>query len=490
VKRALLAALVAGCAAPDPRPEADRPNIVLILADDLGWTDAGCCGSGFYRTPNLDRLAREGMQFSAAYANGPNCAPTRACLLTGRATPRHGVYTVASGARGEADFRRLIPVENREALPTDEVTIAQTLRAAGYATGHFGKWHLGDGREHHPARRGFDEAIVTERAHHFAPHYLTIPKSRASAGTYLADHVTDLALSFIDRHRAQPFFLHVAHFAVHAPIQALPGDTAAFANELPHGGHSDPVYAGMIAALDRSVGRIVARLAALGLDQRTLVVFTSDNGGVGGYPGLPGAVGGDITGNAPLRGGKGMLYEGGVRVPLLARWPDRVAAGSLCLEPVQLFDLHPTFQELAGARQPHDRALDGVSLAPLLDGATRLQRERLFWHFPGYLEADPASGAWRTTPVGAVREGRFKLLEFFEDDRVELYDLVDDIGERRDLAAAMPERAAELRARLARWRADLVAPMPLDSGSGSAPLLPHDPLARVGRDHPERRRAR
>lgn len=452
--------LLPACAIAAANPTDRPPNVIIVLADDLGWTDVGCYGSRYYRTPHIDRLARQGVQFSAAYANAPNCAPTRACLLTGRATPRHGVFTVTSGERGRAEFRRMQPVDNRELLPLGEVTLAQTLRAAGYVTGHFGKWHLGDEDRHHPLRRGFSEAVVTYEPHHLAPGFKTSPADRLPAGTDLADYLTDRAVDFIERHRAQPFFLYLPHFAVHVPLQSSAENVARFRDLPAHGGHHDPRYAAMVDRLDQSVGRILQTLQALGLDDRTLIVFTSDNGGVGSYPGLGGSVCRGLTGNEPLRGGKGMLYEGGIRVPLIARWPGTIDEGALCTQPVQLFDLYATVQELAGARQPATHPIDARSLGPLLRGGAAQPHDALFWHFPGYLEADVDAGTWRTTPAAAVRRGRYKLIEFFETGCCELYDLENDIGERHDLAGELPELANELRAALTGWRSEVGAALP------------------------------
>ena len=261
---------------------ADRlPNIVFVFADDLGWTDLGCFGSGFYETPNIDRLRSGGMKFTNAYTNAPNCAPTRACLMSGRYSPRHGIYTVGSGARGKETFRKMIPVKNQTQLPLSEVTMADALKTAGYTTGMFGKWHLGNGAKHHPLRRGFDEAIVTG-GRHFAPRFRTNPKADVEPGAYLADFLTDRSVDFIDRHKKRPFFLYLAHFAVHTPIEAPDDSIAKYRNKKPVRGHHHPVYAGMIDRVDRSVGRIMKKLDELGLTNNTMVIFYSDNGGHGG----------------------------------------------------------------------------------------------------------------------------------------------------------------------------------------------------------------
>ncbi|MBA4016926.1 MAG: aryl-sulfate sulfohydrolase [Pirellula sp.] len=437
---------------------AGRPNIVFILADDLGPTDPACYGSGFYKTPNIDRLAAEGMKFTDGYTCGPNCQPTRAALMSGQYGPRTGVYTVGGSDRFDSSKRPLVPVDNVTSLPTKIVTVAEALHAAGYKTGMFGKWHLGDDEAHHPSQQGFDEAVVS-MGKHFG--FGTKPKVEVPKDTYLADFLTARAVDFIDRHQKEPFFLYVPHFGVHSPFQAKQELIAKFAGKPAVGGHHDPTYAAMIASVDESVGRIIAKLDELKLSENTLVIFSSDNGGVGGYDREGITKAGGITDNAPYRGGKGMLYEGGVRCAYLFRRPGKVAAGTTCDEPICSVDLYPTLLELAGASPPSaTQPLDGVSYVSLLHGAGegKLPREAIYWHFPGYLGA--GADSWRTTPVGAIRVGDFKLLEFFEDDRLELYNLRDDVGQKTNLATSMPEKTKELHDRLVAWRTEVKAPMP------------------------------
>ncbi|MCX7429113.1 MAG: sulfatase, partial [Planctomycetia bacterium] len=360
-----------------------KPNLVFILADDLGWTDLGCQGSGYYRTPHIDRMADEGMRFTDGYTCGPNCQPTRAALMSGQYGPRTGVHTVGDIDRFDWRSRPLRPVDNVTALPLDRVTIAQALKTAGYATGIFGKWHLGQQGEYHPGRRGFDEAIVS-MGRHFD--FDTDPKVEYPPGTYLADFLTDRAVDFIRRHRDEPFFLYLPHFAVHSPHEAKKDLIAEFRDRPTAGGHRDPTYAAMIASVDQSVGRVLAVLEELKLSERTLVIFSSDNGGVGGYE-REGIHGGSVTDNAPLRGGKGMLHEGGIRVPYIFRWPGTIAPRQTCATPINSVDLYPTLLELARAKPPADQPLDGASYAGLLTGGEREPREPLYWHFPGYLGA-------------------------------------------------------------------------------------------------------
>ncbi len=435
--------------------EVKRPNIIFILADDLGYTDLACFGSKFYETPNIDRLAEGGIRFTSGYTCGSNCQPTRAALMSGQYGPRTGVYTVGGINRFDWQSRPLRPVDNVTDLPLEKITIADTLKKAGYVTGMFGKWHLGKGNKHHPSKRGFDEAIESSGVHF---NFKTNPPTDYPTGQYLADFLTDHAVDFIERHRDQPFFLYLPHYAVHAPHQAKKELIAKFKSKPPVGGHKDPAYAAMIASIDESVGRIVATLDKLGLTENTLVIFSSDNGGVGGYE-RAGLNKEGITDNAPLKGGKGTYYEGGVRVPYIFSWKGKIAAGMKNATPINSVDLYPTLVEVAGAEPPHDYTLDGESYASLLTGKkSKLDRDALYWHFPGYLGA--GTGQWRTKPVGIVRAGDYKLMEFFEDGKKELYNLKDDIGEAKDLAKQNPEKVKELQAKLVAWREQIGAKMP------------------------------
>jgi arylsulfatase A-like enzyme len=439
---------------------------VFILVDDLGYSDLGAYGSRLHRTPQLDRLAREGLRMTDGYASGPNCRPTRAALLSGQYAPRTGVYTAGSSERFARPGRRLRPVRNAERLPLEKATIAQALAGAGYATGMFGKWDLGDDGGHHPGRRGFGEAIVSRGGY---LGFTTLPPVDHAADLHLTDFLTERALDFIRRRRDERFFLFLSHFAVHRPYLARP-DLLARASAAPAAAdYGDPSYAALLAQLDESTGRILALLDELGLAEETLVIFSSDNGGIAGYGAAGAAAGHRIAHNAPLRAGKGSLYEGGIRVPWVFRWPGRIPAATTCDAPITSVDLFPTLLELAGAAAPAGQPLDGESLARLLASGCRerLARDALYWHFPDYLGTP--RGGWRTTPAGAIRAGRWKLLEFFEDGRFELYDLREDVGESRNLAAAQPERARELQGRLAAWRQSVAAPLPdANDAAGSA----------------------
>lgn len=434
----------------------DRPpNIIFIMADDLGWTDLACFGSKYYETPNIDKLASQGMRLTSHH-HCQNCQPTRAALMTGQYAARTGVYTVGGIDRFDWSMRPLRPVDNVVKLPLEKTTLAQVMKSAGYATGMFGKWHLGTEGAYHPGKRGFDEAIESSGKHF---DFNTIPKTPYPEGEYLADFLTKRAVDFITRHKDAPFFLYLPHFGVHSPYQAKKQLIAKFEGKPAAGGHHDPVYAAMIASVDESVGRVMAVLDELRLADNTVLIFTSDNGGVGGYTREGIKKGGDTTDNAPLRSGKGSLYEGGTRVPFIVRWPGVTQAGSSCETPTIHVDMLPTLAEIAKAAPPENQPLDGESLVPLFrDPAARLQRAAIYQHFPGYLGA--GDNTWRTTPVSLTQAGEWKLMEFLEDGRLELYNLKNDIGESKNLAASMPEKAAELRAQLQAWREAVKAPMP------------------------------
>jgi arylsulfatase A-like enzyme len=426
--------------------DATKPNVILILADDLGAADLGCYGSTFYETPRLDKLAAEGMRFTSAYSACPVCSPTRAALMTGRWPARVGITDYIPGARRG----KLIPADYRHELAHEEVTIAEAMKDSGYVTGMFGKWHLG-GAGYLPDSQGFDEMGCGENG-------------RGFQGVDRADPLTEQAIAFLERHRDEPFFLYLPHNLVHTPLLAKPELQARYERRAaerpapavprfrPERDRDDrrvqdhAVYAAMMADLDAQIGRVLDKLDELKLRERTIVIFTSDNGGLSTSEGSP-------TSNAPWRAGKGWLYEGGVRVPLVVRWPGVVEAGATCDEPVISTDCFPTVLELCGLEPRPERHRDGVSLAPLLKQSGELAARPLFWHYPHY-------GNQGGVPGGAVRQGHWKLIEFFEDDRVELYNLADDPVEQQDLSASHSQQAGELRKQLHAWRASVGAKMP------------------------------
>ena len=433
---------------PKPPPE-KKPNFVFIIIDDLGWRDIGLMGRArglgqprlYYETPNIDKLAGQGVVFTSAYSNAPNCAPTRACLMSGQYTPRHGVYTVGTSERGKANMRKLIPTPNKTTLDPKVVTIAEALKPGGYTSACIGKWQLGTEKPCRPEDQGFDVVYARSRRSHFT-----------ADGEYLTDRLTDESTKFIEANKNRPFFLYLAHHAVHTPIQAKKELIEKYKKKKPSGGHNNPAYAAMIESVDQSVGKVVDKLDELGLTDNTAVFFFSDNGGHA-----------NMTSMAPLRGSKGTLYEGGIRVPLTIRWPGKARPRSVCDAPVIGIDFYPTILEMAGAPRPTGHVLDGMSIVPLLKGKGKFKRNAIFWHFPAYLEPyNEKQRPWRTTPAGVVRQWDFKLIEFFEDAKLELYNLKNDIGEKNNLAEKMPDKAKELHQLLVDWRKSVGAPVPTE----------------------------
>lgn len=431
---------------------AEMPNIVLIYADDLGYTDLSCQGSRFYETPNIDRIAREGMTFTNAYAGAANCAPSRACLMTGQYTPRHGIFTVGSSDRGNARNRKLIPVKNTEILDAKFVTLGEALQAKGYRTCVAGKWHLSKD----PTKDGFETNFGgTTWGHpksYFSP-YKNPYLSDGPKGEHLPARLGREVSNWITENAKSPFFVYLPFYSVHTPIQAPETLTAKYEKKAPHGSHKSAKYAAMIDAMDQAVGQILKTLDDLKLSENTLVVFTSDNGPHG-----------DISRAEPLRGVKGMFYEGGIREPFLVRYPGVVKAGSKNETPISQIDLYPTFLELVGEKIPEH--LDGVSLMPAFHNEALAERA-LFWHFPAYLQtykADPdsASKFFRTTPCGVIRKGDWKLIQYFEDGTIELYDLKNDPSEKTNLAAKESEKKAELLKALQVWQLATDAPIPTE----------------------------
>ncbi|MCY2941281.1 MAG: sulfatase, partial [Planctomycetota bacterium] len=366
--------------------------------------------------------------------------------------------------------RPLKPVENVVELPLKKITLADSLKSNGYKTALFGKWHLGQQGEHHPSKRGFDEAIVSMGKHY---DFLTIPKVEYPQGTYLADFLTNKAVNFINQNKEKPFFLCVHHFGVHSPYDAKKDLIERFQKKQGVGGHNNPTYAAMLFSVDESVGRILKTLDDLNLSKNTLVIFTSDNGGVGGYTREGIKQGGDKTDNTPLRGGKGMLYEGGIRVPYIFRMPGTINPGTTSNTPICSVDLYPTLHEFSKSELPKNYKLDGESYLSQLQGGSSksLKRIDIFWHFPGYLGA--GGNTYRTKPVSVIRSGNYKLLEFLEDGKIELYNLIEDVGEKNNLASQMPDLKKELYDKLNAWRNDIKAPMPSKNIKGAnTPDLP------------------
>ncbi len=428
-----------------------RPNVIFILADDLGWTDLGCYGSKLYRTPNIDRMAQQGVRFTNAYAACPVCSPTRASILTGKYPARLHLTDFIPGRR-PWPTSKLLAAPFRQELPLEETTVAEMLKPAGYRSASIGKWHLGN-PPFTPEAQGFDLNIAGTYsgapASYFGPFNLPgLQDSRP--GEYLTDRLTDEALQFIEQNRARPFFVYLPHFTVHLPLQAKPQVLDKYQKLVDEKSpQHNPTYAAMVEALDDSVGRVVKKLDELNLTDNTILFLNSDNGGL-----LYETTSQDnVTSNRPLRAGKGHLYEGGIREPLIVRWPGAVKPGTVCDEPVSSIDYFPTIREMCGSETAAAAPIDGQSLVPLLKTGAGMRHEALFWHYPHYSNQGGP-------PAGAIRMGDYKLIEFFEDGRLELYNLANDIGERNNLAPTQPAKTAELHARLVAWRESVGAVMP------------------------------
>ncbi len=436
-----------------------KPNIVFILADDLGWSDLGCTGSDFYETPNIDKLRNAGMLFTRAYTNAANSAPSRASILTGLYTPRHGVYTVNPPDRGKPENRKLIPMPNKDILDTSFVTFPEILRANGYRTIHIGKWHLGtDEDQTGPLANGFDVNIAGN--HIGTPHSYyypfcnqagkCLPNLNLSDSTYryLTDRLTQEAVTHIKQNKDRPFFLYLAHYAVHTPIQAKTEKVEKYRQKPAGKHHNNTTYAAMIESLDESVGSIIETLKEENLLEKTLIVFLSDNGGM-----LDG-----ITDNSPLRGGKGMPYEGGNRVPFIVSYGNKIAKNSTSDVPVMGADLFPTFLDFANIKQKSPT--DGKSLKSVLTKgkSSKISKRNIYCYFPAYLESYGDENSFRATPFSSVISGDWKLIHFFEDNRSELYNLKNDIGETTDLSKINTKQTRKLTGKLQKWMNRVNAP--------------------------------
>lgn len=473
----LLAVLLIGCSSSQKSPY----NVVFILIDDMGWTDTAAFGSPFYETPHLDQLARESMRFTNGYAACPVCSPTRASILTGK-YPATLQQTDWIPGRGNFSNQQLQQVEDLNYLALEHETLADILGRAGYATAHIGKWHLGDGDEYLPENRGFDVNIAGNQygspPSYFYPYSRTMGRDGAQVyqltqlvadgteGEYLTDRLGEEAAKYISAHKDESFFLHFSQYAVHTPLQSRPDlqekyeakmtplpDSTDFAYEEAYGAkrpvrtvQNHPIYAGMVESMDASVGRILESLEANGLTDNTIVIFFSDNGGLSTSEGWP-------TSNLPLRTGKGWLYEGGIRVPMLIKWPGVTDGQQVCDTPVSSVDFVPTILEMVGIEDQTPAEVDGTSITSLLSESGVPDRDALYWHYPHYSNQGGRPG-------GAIREGQYKLIENYEDGSLELYNLETDPGEKNNLLSEMPELATSLHNKLDNWRNRVHAQMP------------------------------
>ncbi len=448
-----------------------RPNFVFILVDDLGWRDVGCFGSSFYETPNIDRLGREAMRFTNAYAASPVCSPTRASIMTGKYPARMDTtdfFDAPQPGHGKNKNKPLQPAAYINRLPLEEVTIAEALRQADYSTFFAGKWHLGPSEEYWPKRQGFDvnkggwsKGTPGRPGRYFVP-YGNPRLEDGPEGEHLPDRLANETVKFIKANKEKPFLAYLSFYSVHVPLQSRADLEQKYTEKKNKLGlkakwgkegqrkvrlvQEHAVYAGMVDAMDKACGKVLDALRELALDDNTVVIFMSDNGGLSTSEGHP-------TSNLPLRAGKGWLYEGGIREPMMIKWPGVTKGGSVCSEPVISTDFYPTMLEMAGLEQMPQQHIDGVSLGPLLRGGKSLGRKAIYWHYPHY-------GNQGGFPGGAVRTGNYKLIANYTDDSIELYNLKDDIGEKNDLSEKMPKKAGKLKAMLEKWRKDVDAKMP------------------------------
>lgn len=462
---------LAGAALSNTAAAAEKPaNIVFILIDDMGWTDLAVYGSKLYETPNIDRLAAQGMRFTDGYAAAPLCSPTRASVLTGKSPARLHMTMALPGTLRPQPYNRKLSPAMPPGLSLEEVTIAEALKSAGYATAAIGKWHLGKSG-YYPEKHGFDFHFgATDFGMATSQFY---PKWKEGGrgvpiegrpGEYLGDKLTDEALRFLDENKSRPFFLYLSHYAVHTPIEAPRNLVDKYSAKVdPKSPQHHPIYAAMVETVDQSVGRVMSKLEELGISDRTVVIFTSDNGGVVNVQRYtPDPL--EPTSNVPLRDGKATLFEGGIRVPVIVKWPGVTKPKSVSNTPVISADFFPTIMEMAGIQPKTAGPIDGLSLVPLLKGKRKLDRDSLFWHYPH-------NDYWA---MSAVRQGSYKLIEFLDVDHVELYHLGDDIGETKNLAAKLPAKTRELRAKLQRWRKAVGAQemVPNPSYDRSVPMPP------------------
>ena len=434
-----------------------KPNVILINADDLGWSDLSLMGSKYYETPNIDRLADSGMTFYNAYASAANCAPSRASMLSGKYTTEHSIYTVGNSERGNKKTRKLIPIKNNKILDLDFILISEMFKSEGYTNGIFGKWHLGP-EGFYPEQSGFDlniggcEKGGPGKGGYFSP-YENPKIEDGPKGEYLTDRIGNEVVKFIENNKNSPFFAYVPFYSVHTPIQSKEEYREKYLNKTSDKYHNRPDYAAMIHSLDENVGKILNKIDELNLSEKTLIIFTSDNGGIR-----------DISNQFPLRAGKGSYYEGGIKVPLIFSWKNKIKSQSESYERIINIDFFPTLKNIIGYKNDN-LELDGVDLNPIFK-EKEIEKRALYFHFPIYLEAynvqkdngfDPI---FRTRPGSVIIKGDWKLHHYFEDNNVELYNLKNDISESNDLSKENIEKTLELFNDLKIWRDHRNAPIP------------------------------
>ncbi|HJO70590.1 MAG TPA: sulfatase [Flavobacteriaceae bacterium] len=436
----------------------ENPNIVLIVADDLGWTDVSYMGSKYYETPNIDKLSRSGMTFYNGYASAANCAPSRATMLSGRYNNHHGIYTVGASERGSEKTRKIIPIKNETILDLRYFLIPEMLKNEGYVTGHFGKWHLGS-QGFFPEQSGFDVNIGGNESGgpggYFSP-YINPNLEDGPIGEYLTDRIGNEVVSFINYNQNETFFAYVPFYSVHSPIQSKKEYQEKYSNKDGDKNHNRPDYAGMIESLDENIGKILNTIEELNLSEKTLIIFTSDNGGIRA-----------ISNQFPLRAGKGSYYEGGIKVPLIFSWKGKIIEESESYERVSNIDFFPTIKKIIGHKNKNLH-LDGLDLNPIFKGKT-LENRTLFYHFPIYLQAynvhldNGTDPLFRTRPGSVIIKDNWKLHHYFEDGKIELYNIEEDISESIDLSKTNLEKTKELYHDLNKWREANNAPIPLEN---------------------------
>ena len=435
--------------------KAPKPNIVLINIDDLGWKDLEFMGSTYYETPNINKLAKEGMIYTNAYAGAANCAPSRACLISGKNTTHHGVYTVASSERGKTKTRKIIPIKNTLHLSNSIKTLPKMLKSAGYITANFGKWHVGKD----PKKQGIDfnvgggEKGSPGRGGYFSP-YTVANLKNGPKGEYLTDRIANEVTQHINKVKDTTFFIYVPFYSVHTPIMGKEELVKKFKNKKASIEHKNPEYAAMIASMDENVGKILTSLKKHNLEKNTIVILTSDNGGIN-----------SISDQAPLRAGKGSYYEGGIRVPFIVKWLGKIKENSKSNQVVSNLDIYPTLQNIA-LPKIKTPSLDGIDIQPSFKN--KKTKRDLFFHFPIYLQAykvghdEGRDPLFRTRPGSVIISGNWKLHHYFEDNKIELYNLKKDLGEKNNLALKLPKRTKKLYEKLEAWRLQNKAPIPIE----------------------------
>lgn len=468
-----IAVFFAACSKKMTLSKKAKPNIIFFLVDDLGWNDIGCYGSTFYETPNIDRLAKAGMRFTNAYAACPVCSPTRASILTGKYPARINITDWIPGA--DPKNKMLLGTKDKNELPLEEITFAEALKKEGYQTAFLGKWHLGN-QGYFPENQGFDlnkgGHWAGQPASYFYPYKnekkrWDVPGLEGGKkGEYLTDRLTQESIKFIEQHKKNPFLLYFAYYNVHTPIQAKPALIAKYEQKkegMPIAKGADfieerdafskqkqdnPAYAGMVQSVDESIGNILQKLEELKIADNTIIIFTSDNGGLTTLKRKT-----SPTSVIPLRAGKGWLYEGGIRIPTIVKWTNEIKENSISETPIISTDFYPTILEMLNLPLMPNQHIDGQSLVPVLKQKDNFSRTALYWHYPHYHGS-------ANRPSAAIRVGNYKLIEWFEDGAIELYNLKNDISEQQNLAEEMPQKAATLKQRLHTWQTDIGALMP------------------------------